>query len=171
MQGREPSLIDITLLDPDFAIEVQQLMDSMKQKGYKIIPVSGLRSLHVQAMLWRQSRPYGKIKLQIDMFNDSGCPYLADILTNVGTQNGPWATNALPGYSWHNWGKAVDFMITPGGHSDYKLLADTAVSLGMTAGYYFTTPDMDHIQYTAHEVSRDYTMKEINDHFNAFSQK
>ena len=42
------------------------------------------------------------------MLRRNGADYLADILEMVGPQHGLWATNALPGQSWHQHGLAVD---------------------------------------------------------------
>ena len=162
-------MIDLTLLDPDFQRIVPTFIHTMVNKGYTIVPDSGLRSVQQQAILWRQSRPTSIINEQIECFHENGCDYLADVLDGVGYQNGKWATNALPGYSWHNWGQAIDCLIVPGTRDDYKIYADTAVSLGLTAGYYFTHQDMDHIQLNAHEIPTLYTMKQINDHFQALA--
>jgi hypothetical protein len=44
------------------------------------------------------------------MLRDRGAPFLADTLTLVAEMRTPgrWATNLLPGSSWHQFGEAID---------------------------------------------------------------
>lgn len=162
-------MIDFTLLDPAFASKAQQLVQEMKDDGYDIYPYYGLRTVQEQAKLWRQSRSSAVINKQINLFRENGCDFLADVLNDVGAQNGAWATNALPGYSWHNWSQAMDCLITDGTHADYGVYADTARDLGLTAGYYFSHYDGVHVQLSEYEIPHLYTMKEINDHFSVIN--
>lgn len=164
-------MIDFTLLDPIFASKAQELIQKMKDKGYKIYPYSGLRTVQEQAILWRQSRPTVIINEQIKLFRENDCDFLADVLHDAGPHSGKWATNALPGYSWHNWSQAMDCLI---GYTwsdfnevqnEYKVYADEALKIGLTPGYYFSHSDGVHVQFNTHEIPTLYTMKEINDHF------
>lgn len=164
--------IDFTILNPTFAVLAQKLISNMQGLGYKIIPDSGFRTLESQAILWRQSRSTVEIVAQIQKYKEQGCDFLAHVLDSVGPRYGPHATNALPGVSWHQWGEAMDCLVTlptspHATQSDiYKSYGVSAIQLGLTAGYNFKTfQDMDHVQLRAAEVSDLYTMKEINDHF------
>ena len=69
------------------------------------------------------------------------------------TTPGPIITNAKPGQSPHNYGAAVDLVPFINGkaawddESKFKLLADTAQSVGLKAGYYFRNlKDSPHIE-------------------------
>ncbi len=137
-----------------------------------MIPVCGYRSLVEEAKLWRQSRSTAEILEKIAQLKSDNCDYLAGILESVGPCNGPWATNTIPGLSWHNWRQAIDFawedkgFIDWNGDSDaYKTLADEAIKLGLTPGYYFHKRDAGHIQFNAKEVPEVYTLQDVNDHF------
>lgn len=169
-------MIDFTKLDPLFASKAQELVQSIRDKGYKICPYSGVRTVQEQAILWRQSRPTLIIDQQIALFRENNCNFLADVLHNVGPHYGKWATNALPGYSWHNWSQAMDCLIVedPANQeedpaNEYEIYADTAIEFGLTAGYYFRHFDGGHVQLNNKEIPELYTMKEINDHFNGLS--
>jgi len=111
-----------------------------------------------------------EISRAIKAFHGAGCDFLGDTLQNAGPQKGKWATNALPGYSWHNWGYAVDCFVVKDGafvqRGDdplYELYASEAISLGLTAGYYFSHQDSGHVQMYSEEVPEKYTSQEIND--------
>ena len=137
-----------------------------------MIPVCGYRSVAEEAKLWRQSRPTAEVVGKTDELKAMGCDYLASVIESVGPCTGPWATNTIPGLSWHNWKQAVDFawedngVVNWDGDADaYKTLADEAIKLGLTPGYYFHERDAGHIQFSAKEVPEVYTLQEVNDHF------
>lgn len=176
--------IDFTLLNPGFAKVAENLLDILQEEGYVFEPVAGFRSMQEQAKLWRQSRTKAVINEQITSLEAQGCEYLANVLRSVGPQYGLHVTNALPGMSEHEWGEAMDVrfvMMSRGAQSYeeidnppnwaagpdfYKLYADKAVSLGLTAGYYFHSfQDKGHVQFNKIEIPQRYTLKEINDHF------
>ncbi len=163
-------ILDFTLLDPSFEPLAQVLITEMEQKGYDCNPYFGIRTLQDQAKLYRQSRSTPMINAQIQLLRDQGCDYLANVLQSVGPQpTRPWATNALPGQSYHQFGLAMDCLLSLDGVSgtddDYKIYADTAQSLGLTAGYYFKSVDMGHVQLGSASKPFGYTTKQINDHF------
>jgi peptidoglycan L-alanyl-D-glutamate endopeptidase CwlK len=158
--------LDFTLLDPTFCPLAEQLIQTMKDKGYEINPYYGLRTLEEQAKFYRRSRPTHVVNIAIQNLRDQGCDYLADIMTSVGPQPyGPWATDALPGESYHEWGLAMDCLLTPGAASDYEIYAETARDLGLTAGYYFHDCDMGHVQLGSTNLPLGYNLKQINDYF------
>ena len=157
--------LDYSLLDPTFLPLAQQLVQAMTAKGYTVNPYYGIRTLAQSAALWRQSRSTAVVNAQIQAYNDAGCTFLANVMQNVGPSSGPWASNALPGQSYHNYGLAMDCLLTPDAESDYKVYADTAQSLGLTAGYYFSDQDMGHVQLGSSDIPFNYTMQQINDHF------
>lgn len=157
--------IDFTLLDPTFRPIAEKLITNCQNKGLQLVPYFGLRTLQEQAILWRQSRTSAIVAAQIQSYRDHACDFLADIMEDVGPHNGPHVTNALPGYSWHNWGQAMDCVVTLGSYSDY---ANQACLLGLTAGYNFKSfPDLGHVQLNAREIPSLYTIKYVNDYFAA----
>jgi peptidoglycan L-alanyl-D-glutamate endopeptidase CwlK len=159
---------DFSLIDPTFSALLQQLIGNMNVLGHEVKPYYGLRTLTSQAKLYRQSRSTADILAIINQLNDQDCNYIADILISVGQQpTKPWATNALPGESYHMWGLAADMFVDGdqmGGYV-YDILASEALKLGLTPGRNFTHPDSGHIQLGATSLPYGLTRKQINDHF------
>lgn len=83
-------------------------------------PNAGLRDPFEQAKLWRQSRSIEEILAAIDELRSVGAPFLAHCLESVGPQHGDPVTNAPPGYSWHQWGEAVDCFWLLGGKAEWS---------------------------------------------------
>jgi len=67
-----------------------------------------LRPLEEQAALYRQSRTRAQIDHKMQKMRSRGFGFLADIIEQVGPKNGPKRTNAAPGESFHNYGRAFD---------------------------------------------------------------
>ena len=171
-------------LQPEFLNLVNTLLTNCKSKyNLTMTPIQGLRTIQDQAKLWRQGRSGTMVASQIQKLQNSGAPYLASVLNGVGPQPGDLVvTNAIPGYSWHNWGYALDCYVSQNGHlifeqddplmatigdAGYKTYADEAQSIGLRAGYYFTgrLQDRPHVQMFNQEVPVKYTLKQVNDHF------
>jgi len=86
-----------------------------------------------------------------------------DIYAQGRTKPGKVVSNAKPGQSAHNFGYAVDLWPLDGnGNFDwnadqklFKVMADIAVSMGLTAGYYFKSFfDMPHVEDKKWKVSQ-----------------
>src|SRR3569623_1734883 len=100
----------LSKVDEEFAASLRQLMDAAQGEGFELVPASGMRDPWTQARLWRQSRGRDEVEAKIAKLRRDGAPYLAEILEEVGPQRtGSWRTNSIPGLSWHQLGKAVDF--------------------------------------------------------------
>lgn len=161
---------DLNALDPEFKTAVKLVLARCETRGFIFRPFYTLRSPWKQARLWRQSRPTAEIQTAIQKLKQEGAPFLAHVLKAVGPQVGRWATNALPGQSWHQWGLAVDcFLATPNGraiwsseHLGYKVYADEAENLGLTAGYNWKRRDAVHVQADDKTVRSIYTWTEID---------
>ena len=166
--------IDLTLLDPTFMGKCQALLNGCASQNVIMVPTYGLRTLEAQAKLWRQSRSTAVVTAEIQSLRAIQCDYLADILQGVGPQpTAKWATDAIPGLSWHNWGQALDCMWqlddgsfeedgdTPG----YHTYGQQAKSLGLRWGGDFSHEDYGHVQLNQKELTSLYPLKYINDHF------
>lgn len=187
-------------LIPEFREKVDILLATLKKDhNLVMIPQEGIRSLEQQAINYRKGRSYQDIMDKISYLRKNDADYLADVLERVDHQTDKRiVTNAIPGYSWHNWGSALDCYINyPAGAQDkkgrplllfdsrdpiyqmhgeglYKLYADEAIKLGLTAGYYFTIltkygrrkfEDAFHIQLYNKEITGLMTLQQVNDHF------
>jgi len=163
-------VISFSSLNHEFADLCLTLITKCANEGILLRPYSGVRSPSEQAKLWRQGREIGEIETAARKLKDYNAPYLASCLLTVGPQKGARVTNALPGESWHQWGEALDFFvldenndpITDGHNSKYFQFAKVALSLGLTSGAYWTTPDPGHVQLRAEPVKAIYQWPDIN---------
>ncbi len=163
---------DIELLEPDFRESVTQLLTRCEKRGFILRPFFTQRDVYEQAKLWRQSRPWPQIETAINDMTLGGASWLADVLESVGPQSDKWATNALPGQSWHQHGEALDCFVlnqeTNGAiwdskHEGYRIYAKEAVTLGLDAGYYWQRRDAVHVQKEAGRVMDRYSWAELDE--------
>ena len=156
---------DCSLLDPKFYGRVQGLLKACADIDVVMKPYYTIRTPWEQARIWRKTRSTKSIMQASDDFHDENAHHLANILIDVGPQfSGPGArghmTYAKPGYSWHQWGEAIDCFWLVNGEinwsttektlqndkNGYQVYGKTAeqkglVSLGVRAGW-----DWNHIQ-------------------------
>lgn len=153
---------DLNVLVPNFRDLVATMLQRCMNRGVEMRPNATIRSPLEQAKLWRQSRTIGEIQAKIDELNAADAPFLAACLRDVGPQHGDPVTNAIPGLSWHQWAEALDcFWVVNGkaewsttkkidGLNGYRVYAEEAVALGLTAGGFFTSlKDWPHVQLQA----------------------
>ena len=150
---------DIDDLDTDFIPLVTDVLSKCESMGYSMRPFFTVRTPKEQARLWRQSRSRHEIKAMITKLRINDAVYLANVIEDVGPQNGRHVTNAIPGMSWHQWGQAVDcFWLVNNtaewstrkkisGNNGYHIYAEIAKGLGLTAGGFWNSfKDWPHIQ-------------------------
>ena len=126
----------------------EALFADCETNGTPMRPYFVRRRPRKQAALWRQSRSRLEVETGIAWLRAAGAPMLAKIIVDVGPQWGRWATNAVPGNSWHQWDEAVDayaevdgrmsWDTVPGqvggpGDAFYRFYAERAVALGLTS--------------------------------------
>lgn len=161
---------DLNALEPAFRVKVERVLELCKNDGHDLVPFFTLRTVQEQAQLWRQSRTSLEIKKAINKLEREGAPFLANALENVGPQYGRWATNALPGQSWHQHGEAVDCFVRAGNgravwsaqHPGYECYANHAKELGLTPGYLWVRRDAVHVQCRESSVRDAYTWPELD---------
>ena len=153
---------DLSQLTPDLRSKVETLLQLCAGLGVEMRPSSGLRDPFDQARLWRQSRSIEQINLKVAEFRAAGAHFLAHCITSVGPQQGDPVTNAPPGFSWHQWGEAVDcFWLVDGkaewsverrikGRNGYRVYSEQARQVGLTSGGQWTAiKDWPHVQLRA----------------------
>lgn len=157
---------DIGLLEPDFQQDVRKLLKLCEDDGYVMKPFYTIRGVYEQAKLYRQSRPYRDIEGAHHYLKDNGADFLATVLLEVGPQSGRWATNALPGFSWHQHAEAIDcYWLLDGkaewsttkkhkGKNGYEVYANRAKELGLESGHFWQNKDSVHVQKTKGSISR-----------------
>jgi len=146
---------DLNLLIPDFRVKVISVLDACRAEHQELRPFFTQRDPWSQAKLWRQSRTYAQVVAAASRMKNRGAQFLAEVLLSVGPQHGKWATNALPGQSWHQWGEAVDCFVVVNGHAEwdaehpgYVTYARVAAEHGLTAGRYWRgATDPVHVQF------------------------
>lgn len=135
------------------------LIERCAARGVELRVSATLRDPFEQARLWRQSRTIEDIKAKIRELRLADAPFLAHCLESVGPQSGRDVTGAPPGFSWHQWGEAMDvFWVVDGsaewsttrkvnGVNAYQLYAAEAVKLGLDAGgLWKSRKDWPHVQ-------------------------
>jgi hypothetical protein len=172
---------DLTLLHVDMKSKIDETYTQLRFYGYEFIPVFTLRNPWIQARLWRQSRSSEEIQKAYNKLVAGGAEFLAHILRDVGPQNGRWATNALPGLSWHNWkpAVAVDSVYKkdgkllwgendPGLTNEQKIdvrqayfkYRDIGEALGLTC--LDEIHDIGHMQLYSYEIPHKYSLAEVS---------
>lgn len=156
-------------LVPEFKAQVEALTAALAAQGFTLVPYFTLRTPQEQATLWRQSRAESVIDAEIAYLNSMGAQWLSRVLLTTPASSGPWATNATPGNSWHQWAEACDFYwqtatgIQWADGDGYKALATEAAALGLTSGRGFSHPDIDHVQLRPQGAPSDlYSWPEID---------
>jgi len=154
--------VDLHSLVPEFQGKVQDLIAACAARQVVMRPYNAVRTPAEQAVLWRQSRSKEEIDQGIQKLRLAGAPFLADCIEQAGPQHGDPVTNAMPGLSWHQWAEAVDCVWVVGdkaewstakkvdGVNGYRVYAEEAVRLGLTAGGNWTSfKDWPHVQLRA----------------------
>lgn len=157
---------NLSLLVPEFKALVEKGLELCSDSGLEMRPICAIRTPQEQAKLWRQSRSLEEIRIKLSVLRMGEADFLADCIERVGPQNGPQVTKALPGFSWHQWGEAVDCMWIINGKAEwndltgYKKYAEIMRSVGIKPGADFN--DFPHIQFRKQEISSLFTLKQID---------
>ncbi|NAS30672.1 hypothetical protein GTQ40_06790 [Flavobacteriaceae bacterium R38] len=165
-------------LEPDFKNKVIIVLEKCQQLGIEMVPYFGIRDPFIQAELWRQSRSTSEINAKIKFLEKKGAPFLAHCISSIGPKHGKWVTNAIPGLSWHQWGKAVDCYwrinrraewspeyFNSKGLNGYMVYAACAKKEGLTAGGFWKNfKDWPHVQESsANNPLKTYSYQEIDE--------
>ena len=111
----------------DLGEELQQNADQVliycDQRGVDILIYCTYRSPQEQARLYRQSCTGAQIRKKVDSLRNRGFAELAEILVQIGPQEGKLGahvTFAGPGESWHNFRRAFDAVPLVGGKAMWE---------------------------------------------------
>lgn len=156
-------------LVPEFKEKVLKVISDCTAAGLEMRPIVSIRTPQEQAKLWRQSRSSEEIAEKIKELESYGAPFLADCIKQAGPQNGPQVTKVGPGYSWHQWGEAVDCVWIKLGKAEwndldgYKKYASIARNNGLTAGaFWISFKDYPHIQFRKDEIRQLFSPSQID---------
>ena len=171
LDGKALALIRDHRVNSEFRVKLIATIEACKDRGVFMVPFFVNRTPWQQAELYRRSRKTSVINVIIRNLADAKACYLAHVLEEVGPQkSGNWATNALPGHSWHQWGEAADCYVRgaegrpvwDAGHEGYEIYAEEAEKQGLTSGHRWKSKDSVHIQLNPEEVGEVYTLIEID---------
>jgi hypothetical protein len=118
---------EISLLIPDFRKQLIRALDAAKAQGLQIEVITTIITPLEQGSLWKQGRTRTDAELKVMALKDAKAPYLAECLQKSVPQGTNVETNLLPGYSWHQWGEAVQIVWVDGSH---KVVWDTSATYG-----------------------------------------
>lgn len=158
----------LNAVQPAFAEELKEALCICENEGILMVPFFATRDLFEQARLWRQGRTLKQILQKRMQLLDSGAQFLAHVIASVGPQAGDRiVTNAAPGYSWHNWTRAMDFYRFIDGKSnwdtwEYKRFAEIIIDNGLTPGFYWKSQDAVHVQQEPLSISTHWTADVIS---------
>lgn len=153
-------------LDPEFADTLEVVLEECQKKGYKMVPYDGIRHPVIQGGYWRRSRSSATVQKKISDLRAAGADFLASAIDDAGPQNGNWATNAIPGYSWHQWGEGVDCYWEKNGKVEwddlegYRVYAAIAEENGLIS--LGSIGDWVHVQKRGGSIGSIYSLSEIN---------
>lgn len=104
MASRNP--VDLV---PELKTKALSFIEDCEKHGIDLVITCTLRSFEEQARLYRQGRSLAEIQRKIESLKAAGKSDMAAYITKVGPQKSTQkVTNAAPGESMHNWGKAFD---------------------------------------------------------------
>lgn len=159
----------IDSLQLDFSKQVRLVLSDCVNAGFIMRPFFGIRSPFEQARLWRQGRTLAEIERKAMKLDQAGATFLARVIRDAGPQHGRLVTGCPPGYSWHQYGLAIDCFLSINGeavwdseHPGYAYYAESALRYGLTAGQSFRIVDSVHVQQSADPVSAAYHITMIN---------
>lgn len=158
------------IVPPPMRPKIDFLLKKTRAEGLDFRVFKGLVDPWVQAKWWRQSRCIEEINQALAKLERENAPFLAEILRSVGPQHGRWATNNLPGQSWHQYGEAVALMLVSpagktiwsGAHPGYRRLAGIAPTVGLHSGWHWKHRDVNHLQLKPDAVRAYHTWAELD---------
>ena len=151
---------DLQDLLPAFAEKVVQTIEQCAAQGVTMRVISTLRDLDEQANLFAKGRSAQELAQVSKGLSFVNADFLAEVVERARAQpNEKVVTGTPPGFSWHNWGEAVDCVWMHNGRESwdaqilgdrngYRVYARVAESLGLFAGGLRSKlVDWPHLQY------------------------
>ena len=141
---------ELSLLIPEFRKKVIDVIAACKKRGVNIEVLETVISPLEQASLWKQGRTAIEAELKMLALENANAHYLSQVMRAAQAKETNKVTEALPGYSWHQWGEAVSCVWVDrinklcwsptkleGKMNGYKVYGEEAQNLGLTHGSSF----------------------------------
>jgi hypothetical protein len=151
----------------------KRVVADMQAKGVNFLIYCTLRDAKEQAILYCQSRSKTDVLAKVEKLKIDGFPGVAFLLNTAIDYciSGPWATNAVPYESWHQYGFAWDGMplingvpVWDSNNIAWAIYGEVAFKNKLTwAGKWTTSREYPHVQF--HEVNNPmkyYSKQELN---------
>lgn len=155
-------------LDPAFMLSGMSFINLCAARDIVIEPLIGEVNLEKQAKFYKRCKPKSAIDAQLKLLRDKKCDFLADILENTLTDDESWTTDNIPGYCWHNWGKALKYKVNDFNIENmYPHIISILDNIGQlkSPNYLDKTTGIGYIQLPSHHVSYVHDINYINDYF------
>lgn len=165
-------MIDYNQLDEDFLEAYQKVRVKTLKEGFELRPIRGFINIFDHSERWRAINSDTMIMQAVQDLERQECLFLSNILfhSDPGKNLKDWHPRDLPGFNWHNWGKALDLHIREVDFNSHtpiqekrQIFKDIAESEGL-----FLTPthtlnfDVLHIQNNMLNPSEVFVAKEID---------
>lgn len=146
----------LDLLIPEFREKVETVLAELQAAGFELRPYCTIRDPFEQAIEWRKGVTSQQIAAACANLRSVGAPRIAKCIESVGAQRGRKVTNAMPGFSWHQFGEAVDCVLITNKRADWDASAQGWVEYARIARKHGLKPGRDfhdspHIQFRHHE--------------------
>lgn len=140
-------------LNTTFMIKCHNFINMCAMTEIMVVPLEGFVSLHEQAHLWMGGKTQKQVDDKVVQLRINGGNFIADILQGIEVTRGFWRTDDVPGFNWHNWGKALTFKISPEGNRDHSITQKHLRGLELTYqllenGHYAIQADPDTVEKT-----------------------
>jgi hypothetical protein len=109
-------MFSIDALNVAFSDKFLSMRAECMKKGIVVQPILGFVNVFLHAEIWKQSRQDRAIDEAIAKLQNENCPFLSTVLMCAHTVKSKYQTNALPGFCWHNWGRAADVKLIDRDH-------------------------------------------------------
>jgi hypothetical protein len=101
-------MFSIDALNAPFADKFLNMRNDCMKRGIVVHPSLGFVNVFLHAEIWKQSRQDRAIDEAIAKLQHEDCPFLATVLMCASTVRSKYKADVLPGFCWHNWGRAAD---------------------------------------------------------------
>jgi hypothetical protein len=103
-------MIDYNQLDEEFLDTYQRIRIKSLKEGLELRPIRGFINIFDHAERWRAINSDVAIMQAVQDLEKKDCHFISNVLFHCdpGRSMKDWHPKDLPGFNWHNWGKALD---------------------------------------------------------------
>lgn len=160
-------------LEESLQKKLSMLRDNCLKHGIYIRLARGFVNIFEHSELWRSCHTANQIDTAISKLQMDGCNFLAATMMHCNAYGHVPGIQRLPGFSWHNFGKAVDIELVAKDqkkiHHDLKdplfcKFMDLLEEMGLSVNHHACDFDGFHIQEVNEDSPGDVYMPAVIDH-------